>query len=155
MPTLNARIGFWLALMVAGFGAGLWLMWGQVSDARASAAAANAQALELGSRLEGYAKTLTELQEKQRQTDETIAARSEQDTQMITQLSRLRADLKGVIDSDPTSKEWGAVPVPGPVADRLWGPAKPASGGAPDRARATTGKPVTGQARTGTGEQGQ
>ena len=142
MPTLNARIGFWLALLVVGFGAGLWLMWGQVEDARARATAANAQALELGSRLEGFAKTLDDLQARQHQTDESLATRAQQDTTMQAQLSQLRADLKEVMTSDPESKEWGAVPVPGAVAERLWGPAKPAAGGTADHPRAATGKPA-------------
>lgn len=152
MPTLNARIGFWIALLVVGFGAGLWLMWGQVEDARARASAANAQALELGSRLEGYAKTLEQMQERQQQTDASIAARAEQDNQMRSQLSQLRADMREVISSDPESKEWGAVPLPGPVAERLWGPAKPAAGRAADSPRAAAGKPAAGQAGAGAGK---
>lgn len=152
MPALSARFGFWLALLVAGFGAGLWLMWGQVEDARARAAAANAQALELGSRLEGYAKTLEQLQQRQQQTDESLATRAQQDTTMQAQLSQLRADLKEVMTSDPEAKEWGAVPVPGAVAERLWGPAKPPAAAAADRPRAAAGKPAGRPGGTGAGQ---
>jgi uncharacterized protein HemX len=146
---MNARIGFWLALLVAGFGAGLWLMWGQVGDARARAAAAKDQVLELRGVVDGYAKVIEQVQQRQQQTDESLATRAVQDTTMQAQLSQLRADLKEVMTSDPESKEWGAQPVPGAVAERLWGPAKPAAGGAADRAGAAAGKPAGRSAGAG------
>lgn len=149
---MQARLGFWAALLVAGFGAGMWLMWGQVSDARDRAATANAQALELGSRLEGYAKTLEDMQTRQQLTDASLATRAEQDNEMQSQLFRLRADLREVIESDPVSQAWGSVPVPDAVANRLWGAPSAAAVGAGNRAGAATGKPNPEPARTGTGK---
>ena len=145
---IGARLWFFAALIVAGFSAGLWLMWGQVTDARANAAAANSKADEAAIRVDGWIKTVDDIKERQRQMDEVIATRSEQDNKMQAQLYQLRADLKGVYESDPISKAWATEPIPSFVAERLWGPPSTPAPGTTDNSRAAAGKPAANSRRT-------
>src|SRR5574341_678885 len=118
MNALGARLGFWIVLILLGAGAGGYVMWGQVQDARAAQKEAQARLLELG-------KQLSDLQARQSQTDATLATRRKQEANFLGQLSRLRSDLERVIEDDPEASAWGADCVPAAVAERLRLPADP------------------------------
>lgn len=118
MTSLGARLGFWIALILIGVGAGGWFMLGQVQDARARAESAETRADELG-------KSLRELAARQALTDASLATRRRQSDALTAQLGRLRSDLEKVTRDDPASNEWAADCVPAAVADRLRLPADP------------------------------
>lgn len=122
---MKARLGFWIALVLVGLGAGVWLMAGWVEDARSAASAAERRALDLEARLSGYAQRLEDLEARQAVTDETVGARAKEDEEMQAQLDELSRRLLGVIRNDPESSSWASGCVPRAVADSLRLPADP------------------------------
>lgn len=133
MSALKALLGsywLWLAVFAAGAGAGGYVMYGQVQDARSSATAAQAQAKEAKGQAEELGKSLALVLVRQAQTDASLAARKRQEAILQAQLKGLNSDLDRAFKNDPTSTVWGADCVPVAVADRLRLPADPDCSGA-------------------------
>lgn len=128
MSAMKALLGsywLWLAVFAAGAGAGGYLMYGQVQDARSAAKAAQDQAKEANGKAEELGKSLASVLARQAQTDASLAARKRQEVILLAQLKGLNSDLDRAFKNDPTSKAWGADCVPAAVADRLHLPADP------------------------------
>lgn len=116
MPTLIGwKAGLLAVILIAGFGSGIYVMWGQVQDARAAAQAAAEKADTLGKQLEDLAK-------RQAASDALLAVRKRKDNELSQQLIKLRSDLDGALTDEPT---WAAGCIPGAVADRLRLPTDP------------------------------
>lgn len=116
MPTVIGWKGALLAgLLLAGFGTGIYVMWGQVQDARALAKEASDRADSLG-------KQLTDLAKRQADTDALLAVRKQKDNELSAQLTKLRSDLNGALNDEP---KWASDCIPGTIADRLRLPADP------------------------------
>lgn len=128
MSALKALLGsywLWLAVFAAGVGAGGYVMYGQVQDARSSASAAQAQAKEAKVQAEELGKSLALVLARQAQTDASLAVRKRQEATLQAQLKSLNSDLDRAFKNDQTSTSWGADCVPDAVADRLHLPADP------------------------------
>lgn len=130
LKTLLGSYWLWLAVFAAGVGAGGYVMYGQVQDARSSASAAQAQAKEAKGQAEELGKSLALVLARQAQTDASLAARKRQEATLQAQLKSLNSDLDRAFKNDPTSTAWGADCVPDAVADRLRLPADPDCAGA-------------------------
>lgn len=116
MPSvIGWKAALFAAILVIGFGSGIYVMWGQVQDARAVAQAASEQAETLGKQLEDLAK-------RQAASDALLAVRKRKDNELSQQLIKLRSDLDGALTDEP---KWAADCIPGAVADRLRLPADP------------------------------
>lgn len=114
MPALIGwKAGLLAAILIAGFASGIYFMWGQVQDARASAQAANEKADTLGKLYEEQAK-------RQAASDALLAVRKRKDNELSQQLTKLRSDLDGALSNEP---KWAAGCIPSAVADRLRLPA--------------------------------
>lgn len=114
MPALIGwKAALLAAVLIMGFGSGIYVMWGQVQDARAVAQAASEQAAALGKQLEDLAK-------RQAASDALLVVRKRKDNELSQQLTKLRSDLDGALTSEP---KWAADCIPGAVADRLRLPA--------------------------------
>ena len=122
---MTARLGFWIALVLVGLGAGVWLMAGRVEDAHSAAVAAERRALDLEASLSGYAQRIETIEARQAATDETVGARSKEDEVMQAQLFELNRRLLEAIRNDPESSSWASGCVPGAVAVSLRLPADP------------------------------
>lgn len=133
MSALKALLGsywLWLAVFAAGVGAGGYLMYGQVQDARSAATAAQAQAKEAKGQAEELGKSLALVLARQAQTDASLAVRKRQESTLQAQLKSLNSDLDRAFKNDQTSTLWGADCVPDAVADRLHLPTDPDCAGA-------------------------
>lgn len=122
MSALKALLGsywLWLAVFAAGVGAGGYVMYGQVQDARSAATAAQAQAKEASGKAEELGKSLALVLARQAQTDASLAARKRQESTLQAQLKSLNSDLDRAFKNDPTSTVWGADCIPNAVAERL------------------------------------
>lgn len=116
MPTMIGwKAALIAAILVIGFGSGIYVMWGQVQDARSLAKEANQKAVDLGKSLEDLAK-------RQAASDALLAARKRKDNDLDRQLIKLRSDLDGALNDEPT---WSSDCIPGAVADKLRLPADP------------------------------
>lgn len=114
MPTVTGwKAALLAAILIIGFGAGIYVMWGQVQDARTTAREAKDKAVELGKSLEDLAK-------RQAASDALLAVRKRKDNELSQQLIKLRSDLDGALTDEP---KWAADCIPGAVADRLRLPA--------------------------------
>jgi uncharacterized protein HemX len=125
MKSLLGSYWLWLAVFATGVGAGGYVMYGQVQDARSSAEAAQAQAKEAKGHAEELGKSLASVLARQAQTDASLAARKRQEAALSAQLNELNSDLDRAFKDDPTSSSWGADCVPDAVADRLRLPKDP------------------------------
>lgn len=133
MSALKALLGsywLWLAVFVAGAGAGGYVMHGQVQDARSAASAAQEQAREAKGQAEELGKSLALVLARQAQTDASLAVRKRQEATLQAQLKGLNSDLDRAFKNDQTSTVWGADCIPDAVADRLRLPADPDCSGA-------------------------
>ena len=130
LKTLLGSYWLWLAVFAAGVGAGGYVMYGQVQDARSSASAAQAQAKEAKGQAEELGKSLASVLARQAQTDASLAARKRQEAILLAQLKGLNSDLDRAFKNDQPSSVWGADCVPDAVADRLHLPADPDCAGA-------------------------
>lgn len=130
LKTLLGSYWLWLAVFAAGVGAGGYVMYGQVQDARSSASAAQAQAREAKGQAEELGKSLALVLARQAQTDASLAARKRQEAILLAQLKGLNSDLDRAFKNDQPSSVWGAGCVPDAVADRLHLPADPDCAGA-------------------------
>lgn len=116
MPTvIGWKAALFGAVLVIGFGSGIYFMWGQVSDARALAQAASEQAATLG-------KSLEDMVKRQAASDALLAIRKQKDNELSAQLTRLRSDLNGALNDEP---KWASDCIPGAIAERLHLPADP------------------------------
>lgn len=116
MPTvIGWKAALFAAILIIGFGSGIYVMWGQVQDARTTAKEAKDKAVELGKSLEDLAK-------RQAASDALLAVRKRKDNELSQQLIKLRSDLDGALTDEP---KWAADCIPGAVADRLRLPADP------------------------------
>lgn len=128
MSALKALLGsywLWLAVFAAGVGAGGYVMYGQVQDARSAASAAQEQAREANGRADELGKSLALVLARQAQTDASLAVRKRQEATLQAQLKSLNSDLDRAFKNDQKSTVWGADCVPDAVADRLHLPADP------------------------------
>lgn len=128
MLALRSLLGsywLWLAVFAAGAGAGGYVMYGQVQDARAAAKAAQDQAREANGKAEELGKSLASVLARQAQTDASLAARKRQEAALTAQLKELNSDLDRAFKNDPISAAWGADCVPDAVAKRLRLPSDP------------------------------
>jgi uncharacterized protein HemX len=133
MSAVKALLGsywLWLAVFAAGVGAGGYVMYGQVQDARSAAQAAQAQAKEANGKAEELGKSLASVLARQAQTDASLAVRKRQEATLQAQLKSLNSDLDRAFKNDQTSTVWGADCVPDAVADRLHLPSDPDCSGA-------------------------
>lgn len=116
MPTvIGWKAALLATILVIGFGSGIYVMWGQVQDARTVAKEANQKATDLGKQLEDLAK-------RQAASDALLAVRKRKDNELSQQLIKLRSDLDGALTNEP---QWASDCIPGAVADRLRLPADP------------------------------
>lgn len=125
LKSLLGSYWLWLAVFAAGAGAGGYVMYGQVQDARAAAQLAQAQAKEANGKAEEMGKSLASVLDRQAQTDASLAVRKRQEAALAAQLRELNSDLDRALKDDPTSFAWGADCVPPAVAQRLRLPADP------------------------------
>lgn len=121
MMTLRAKIyaGLAIALLVAGFGVGVWLMYGWVQDARAVADAAKTEADRLTTVVADYRVLIDDMAKKQRATDATLATAAEQGNRLRGELASLKTDLDEIARHDPETKAWADQPVPRAYLERL------------------------------------
>lgn len=122
IPSAVLRYGLiGLSMLTAGLALTVWLLYGQVGDARSAAGLAKERVQELATTVTGFRLVLDDLVQRQQTTNSTLAARADEDMRMQTQLSVLRGDLNKVMKDDPNASAWGASAVPDALIDRVWG----------------------------------